>query len=115
MKLNILDRIMAIQALNNYGQGNFITYKTILSLKAKLFVNEEETKKYDLHIENNDYKWNPLGFNEYVEIDINDTEKKLILDQLMLMDKKNELVFPQHEHLCELLFPSDYKHEEIAE
>jgi len=105
MKLNILERIVAIQTIAEYGQGNFMTFKLIDSLKKKLVANEEETIKYDLKIEGDDYKWNELGFTEYVDIDITDGEIKLIVNQLIELDKK-DLLTSNHTSLIEKVIPN---------
>ena len=107
MKLNILERIVAIQVIEEFRthQANFITFKTMNSLRDKLFVNEEEVKKYELRIEDNNYKWNDLGFTEQVEIDITEAEKALLVKQLITMDKENKLV-NDHVSLVEKCIPN---------
>lgn len=90
MKLNVLERIVAIAILSDYKEGNFITFKTIDSLKSKLFVTEKEVKEFDLRIEDGNYHWNEKG-NEEIDIEITDGENKLIKDGLLQLDKESRL------------------------
>jgi hypothetical protein len=90
MKLNMLERIMGISIISEYKEGNFITFKTIEGLKRKLFVTEDETKEFELRIEDNRYLWNTKG-QEPVEIELTDGEVKLIKDQLLKLDKDDKL------------------------
>jgi hypothetical protein len=100
MKLDVLERIGAIQLLSDYKQGDFITAKTLGGLRNKLFINEEEEKKYELKIVNGKYHWNELG-NESTEIVLTEGETKLITDKLIQFDKEKRLLIPQHESLYE--------------
>jgi membrane-bound inhibitor of C-type lysozyme len=77
MKLNVLERLMGLQVLDSYKEGNFITLKTLTSLKNKLLTSEEEVTEFGLKIEGNNYSWNAKG-NESVEIEITEGEEKLI-------------------------------------
>lgn len=105
MKLNILERIVGIQVINEYQQGNFITLKTIDGLKKKLLVNEDEVKKYDLTIINDSYNWNPLGNTEFVDFDFTEGETKLIVDKLKELDQKN-LLTNNHISLYDKFIPT---------
>lgn len=95
MKLNILERIIGIQAINQYEvdhqRSSFITFKTIEKLKHKLLVNEEETTKYNLRVENDSYKWDDSGTLEYVDFEFTEGEMKIVSEGLLSMDKKEEL------------------------
>lgn len=105
MKLNILERIVAIQTISEYKQGNFITFKTLEKLKGKLLVTEEEVKKYGLTITDDNYSWNELGNKEYVDFEFTEGETKLIVDQLHKLDKDN-LLTANHVTLYDKFIPT---------
>jgi hypothetical protein len=90
MKLNMLERIMGVNIISDYKEGNFITFKTITSLKSKLLVNEEEIKEFDLRIENDRYVWNEKG-RESVEIELTPGEIDLIKDRLIKLNSADKL------------------------
>lgn len=91
MKLTVLERLMSIQVLSEYKEGNFITFKTIKELRAKLFPDEEEVKKFDLCIKENKYFWNSYG-NEPVDLNLTEGEIKLLKDKLEELNAQNKLV-----------------------
>ena len=101
MKLNILERVMAMQTIAEYKQGNFITSKTLATLKDKLLVNSEEIGKYELKVVDDNYVWNQLGNTEYVDFDFTEGEVKLVKDKLIQLDKEERLIIPQHISLYE--------------
>lgn len=82
---------MAINILAEYKQGNFITFKTIESLRGKMLVNEEEVNKYELRVENDNFKWNELGTSEYLDFEFSEGERKLMFDMLDKLDKDDKL------------------------
>jgi hypothetical protein len=90
MKLNMLERIMGINVISDYKEGNFITFKTIASLKSKLLVNEEEIKEFDLRIEDDRYVWNERG-REAVEVGLTLGEIDLIRDRLIKLNEADKL------------------------
>jgi hypothetical protein len=90
MKLNCFERIVAINLLALFQEGNFVTFKTIAGLKDKLFVNEQEVKDFELVLNGNEYQWNTNG-NTPVEIEITEGEKKIVADKLLELDKDNKL------------------------
>jgi hypothetical protein len=90
MKLNLLERIIGVNVLGEYKEGNFITFKMIKSLKSKLLVNEKEIEEFNLKLEDGRYTWNLKG-NEEVEIEITAGEKVLIKDLLVKLDGENKL------------------------
>jgi hypothetical protein len=99
MKLNMLERIMAISAISEYKEGNFITFKTISSLRNKLFVTEEEQKEFELRIEDGRYLWNNKG-QESIEIELTEGEINLIKEQLKKINDSDRLT-EQHYSLYE--------------
>ena len=99
MKLNIFERIYALSIIDSYREGNFITYKMIKNLRSKLLVTEEESKEFDLKLDDDKYTWNEKG-SEYRDIDITEGENKLMKDQLVKLDKSDKLL-PQHISLYE--------------
>jgi len=100
MKLNVLERIMALQTIALYAEGNFITFKTLNSLRMKLGFNEDENKKYEIKEENNMYIWNELGSVEEVDIPVTDGELILLVNKLLELDKNSKLT-PNHFSLYE--------------
>jgi hypothetical protein len=99
MRLNVLERIIGINVLDTYKEGNFITFKTIENLRLKLLVSEEEVGEFGLKIDGDQYTWNAKG-NDPKEVDITDGEKKILRDQLTKLDTENKLT-PQHVSLYE--------------
>jgi hypothetical protein len=91
MKLNVLDRVIGIQALAEHSKFDFATYKTLEGLRHKLLINEEEVKKYNFRTENNSYKWDPSGTIEYVDFDFSEMEITLLREGLIAIDKRKEL------------------------
>lgn len=104
MKLNVLDRVIGIQALSEHNKFDFTTYKTLSDLRHKLLINAEEVKKYNFRTEDSKYKWDPNGFTEYVEFDLSEMEVKLIGDGLMEISKRKELT-EDHMFLFKKIFP----------
>lgn len=108
MKLNLLERILAVQSVIVYEQahqfGNFITLKAVARLKEILPVTEEETKKYELRVEDGDYKWNELGFTEYVDFNLSEFETNVIKEGLLELDKTERLT-SAHFSLYEKFIP----------
>lgn len=102
MELNLLERLMSIQALAEYKEGNFITFKTIASLRNKLFITEAEAKRCEVRIESGRYIWNNAEGSKAVEIEITEAEHKLLKEQLEKMDKANKLT-PDYLSLYELI------------
>lgn len=92
MKLNVLERIMALGILGIYKEGNIITLRVLAGLKPKLALTEEEVEKWNVRTEEDNYKWSPEG-NEGVEIELTESEIKLIKEQLVKMDKEQKLTF----------------------
>jgi hypothetical protein len=90
MKLNVLERIVGLEVIDEYKEGNFITFKLIAKLRLKLAVSEEEEKLFDLRVEDGKYLWNAKG-QEATELELTDGETKLIKDQLAKIDEENRL------------------------
>jgi len=90
MELNCKERIKLLEVLASYDQGNAITFKTLLALRAKLSFTETEVATFGLVIEDNMYKWNEQG-NGATTIDITDGEQKLIADKLKELDAAGKL------------------------
>jgi len=90
MNLNCLERIMILQLLLEYKEGNFITFKTLNGLKAKIGFTEKEISEFDLTEKDGSFTWNKSG-NVGTEIDITEMETKLIKDQLIKLDEKEKL------------------------
>ena len=99
MKVNVLERIMALNVIEAYKEGNFATFKIIKGLKEKLFINEKEIKEFDFKVEEGNYHWNEEG-NKEREIELTEGESKLIKEQLIKMDGENRLT-PNHLSLYE--------------
>lgn len=59
--------------------------KTLRGLKDKITFSEDDLNKYEIHIENNSYLWNPEKDSE-VEFEITEGEVKLITDGLKKLD-----------------------------
>jgi len=104
MKLNVLDRVIGIQALAGHTKFDFATYKTLEGLRHKLLINEEEVKKYDFITENNSYSWNPLGFTESVDFDLSEMEIQLLREGLIKIAERKELT-DNHIPLCKKIVP----------
>jgi hypothetical protein len=81
MELNCLERITVLELLGSYKEGDFITFKTLDSLRKKLGFTEEEIEKFELKIEENAYRWNTEGMKG-IELDITEKDKELISKQL---------------------------------
>lgn len=90
MKLNVVERLMGIQLLNEYKEGNFITFKTIKGLRQKLYITEEESKEFEMKVVDNRYTWNAKGA-EPKEIELSEGEISLITEPLVKMNKENKL------------------------
>ena len=99
MKLNMLERVIAIGIIDSYEQGNFMTFKILDNLKHKIIVTEDEVIRFELKFENNAYYWNSLG-NEPIDFDLTDMEVKMLKDKLVSMDENNKLT-PNHISLYE--------------
>lgn len=90
MKLNVLDRMMILNVIETYKEGNFATFKSIKDLKLKLYLSEEEEKEFEFKNEGGMYKWNDKG-SLGIEIEITEKQIQLIKDQLLVLDKSNKL------------------------
>jgi len=108
MKLNILERLLGIGLIiayeSEHPKGNFITLKTVNLLQNKLLVNEEEVKKYNLRIEDNQYKWDDAGSLEYTDFDLTEGEKKILVEGLVILNKTEQLT-KEHNSLIDKLVP----------
>ena len=91
MKLNVVERLMSIQLLNDYKEGNFITFKIIKGLRQKLFINEEEANEFEMKVVDNRYTWNAKGA-EPKEIELSEGEISLLKEPLVKMNKENKLI-----------------------
>ena len=47
MKLNVLERIMVLNIIAEYREGNIATFRMITAIKSKLPLTEEEIKEFE--------------------------------------------------------------------
>ena len=57
MELNVLERIMLLAALP--VEGNYLTFKILMELKATVSFNEEEIKEFDIKETGGRITWDP--------------------------------------------------------
>jgi len=109
MKLNILERLLATGAVAQYEtehpKNNFITLKTINKIKDKLLTTEEENKKYNLRVENDNFLWDESGTLEYVDFEFTEGEIKIVSEGLISLDKLEQLT-TNHISLYEKFIPN---------
>jgi hypothetical protein len=97
MKLNCFERIIALQVLASYKEGNFVTFKLLNELRNKLGFNEDETKEFDIKEipggegKEGTVKWNEKG-NLFTEIELTEGEIELIKKPLIKLDEENKLM-----------------------
>lgn len=91
MKLNCYERIMALQLLSSYKEGNFATFKSLGELKSKLFLTEQETVDFELKLDNDMYSWGEKG-KEPVEIEMTDMQREFIQKELTKLNDENKLI-----------------------
>ena len=61
MKLNCFERVVAINLLDEYKEGNFVTFNMIKDLQRKLHTSEKENEEFDLKQEGLKITWNEKG------------------------------------------------------
>jgi hypothetical protein len=103
MKLNVLERIKAIELINSNEKNNFRTFKIIKGLEEKLYINEEEAKELNFRIEENKYLWDTAK-DTGVEFIFTEGEEKLIKDGLQKLDSEKALT-KQYISLYAKFFP----------
>jgi len=90
MKLNVLERIMVLNIIAEYREGNIATFRMITAIKSKLPLTEEEIKEFDFKTEEGNFKWNDKG-KEFKEFEFTEGETKLIKEQLEKLNKVDKL------------------------
>jgi hypothetical protein len=98
MKLNVLQRILLFSVLPK--EGTLLTMKTLKGLKEKVMFSEEDVKLYDIHQEDEQFRWDSSK-DEPVEFDITEGEIKLVTAGLKELDSQGKIT-EQYLSLCEL-------------
>ena len=90
MKLNVLERLMALKMLPE--KGNFITLKLVRELRETLGFTEKELGTYSVkQNEEGVISWNNEKGKEEVEIKISDFGRDLIKDCLKKLNESKKL------------------------
>jgi len=92
MKLNVIERLMCLQLLPR--TGNIGTLKCVARADDMLGLSDEEIKDFEFVNDGAQMKWNAKG-QEDTELPLGSEAKKLIIQKLMEMDKK-ELLEARH-------------------
>ena len=87
-KLNLLERLMALQLLP--AEGNFATLKSLRVAKETLSLTEEEVKEFEFIQEDGHAKWNIKGA-EQREIELGEFAVEAIKNKLKKLDEENKL------------------------
>ena len=97
MKLNVLERIMALGILPE--AGNFATLKIVNDLKLVLSLTEAEYKEFEVKQEDDQLLWNSKGLEER-EIKIGEKATDILIEALKKLDEEKKLT-NQHFSLFE--------------
>lgn len=71
-------------------EGNFMTLKTIRSLREKLGLSEQEIKDWEVENKDNQITWDQ-DKSEPADLEFSEYETKLIKDELLELDKIQKL------------------------
>ena len=88
MKLNLMERLMALQLLP--AEGNFATLKSLRVARETLGLTEEEVKEFEFVQEESQAKWNKKGA-EYRELELGDFAVEAVKSKLKKLDEENKL------------------------
>ena len=88
MKLNVLERIKALQVLPK--ETNFVTLKIVKDLQEALSLNESELNEFEIKQVGDSINWNDKG-KEAREIEIGERASDIIKEALQKLDKENKL------------------------
>lgn len=97
MKLNVLERIMALGILPEVG--NFATLRIVNDLKLVLSLTEAEFKEFGIRQEGGQMNWNPKGAEER-EVKIGEKATDILKEALQKLDEEEKLT-SQHFSLYE--------------
>jgi len=92
IKLNVMERIMAMNVLPK--EGSFVTLKTIRDTTDKLGLKEVELKEFEVKQDGDKVTWNQKG-NEEVEIDFGERAIDLMTGALKKLSEENKLTQQQ--------------------
>jgi hypothetical protein len=88
MKLTVKERIAAMNTLPT--EGNYITFKIILTLRTALSFSEVEIKRYKIVIKGDLVTWD-LSKKEEKDIDFGDKGKEIMCNALHDLDAKGKI------------------------
>jgi hypothetical protein len=99
MKLNVIERITLMQVLPK--EGNYVTFKILISLKSALSFNEKEFKEFGMVEKDGLIHWKKSVDKE---IEIGEKAREIIQEALKGLDKAGKLderSFPLYEKFVE--------------
>ena len=88
MKLNVMERLLALQLLPS--EGSIVMLKVIREAQDKLGLTEEEIKEFGVKQNEGTATWNKEG-NEEREIAVSVKAQELLADELKKLDEKKKL------------------------
>jgi len=89
MKLNVLERLMALQILPT--ESNFVTLRIVFDLQKELGLTEEEIKEFEVvQIPNEGTNWNEKGKEER-EIKIGEKAADIIVEALKKINAEKKI------------------------
>jgi hypothetical protein len=97
VKLNVLERITLLGILP--AEGNYLTFKILMDLKALLSFTEEEIKRYGITEADGLIHWQ---MSSDAELNIGEKAMDIIMQSLKKLDeqgKLNDRTFPLYERL----------------
>ena len=92
MKLNVLERILALGILPE--AGNFATLKIVNDLKFNLSLTEAEYKEFGVQTKGDQMTWNTKGAEER-EIKMGEKATDILIEALKKLDKEETLTNQQ--------------------
>ena len=92
MKLNVLERILALGILPE--AGNFATLKIVNDLKMSLGLTEVEYKEFEVKQKGDTMTWNEKGAEER-EIKMGEKATDILIEALKKLDKEETLTNQQ--------------------
>ena len=97
MKLNVLERVLALGILPE--AGNFATLKIVNDLRLVLSLTEAEYKEFEVQTKGDQMTWNVKGSEER-EIKIGEKATDILIEALNKLDEEKKLT-NQHYSLFE--------------
>ena len=98
-KLRILDRLLLLAALPN--EGNLLEIRTLMKLKEKLYLTEEEVREHKITYGNGIYNWPEKAHKYQVEMEVSLAEIDIIKKSLKKLNEEHKLT-EKHLNLCDL-------------